>query len=169
MINPTLVLLILNGTRQPPHAWCQWKMIWRWNSFSATNTPQRRKARLPHTEHPNSLPTSYCCPGQHKGVVSRVCFTSAGPIRLRSWMRLSQLCRPGLCRKRITRSTAFVSFINRHYSSLRRQEWLRPCRRVELSASPRQRLQASPFALRLFVQRLDGMPQPATDGLLALR
>lgn len=37
---------VLNSTRQPSHAWCQRKVIWRWNSFSATNPSQRGKARL---------------------------------------------------------------------------------------------------------------------------
>ena len=40
------------------------------------------------TQHPNSLPASCCCPGQLRSVVLRVCFTSARPVRPRSWMRL---------------------------------------------------------------------------------
>jgi hypothetical protein len=36
------------------------------NSGSAANIP---KARLHPTEQPNVLPTSWHCPGQHKGVV----------------------------------------------------------------------------------------------------
>lgn len=36
------------------------------------------------------MPTSEGCSGQHKNVVSRVCFISARPIHFQSWMRLSQ-------------------------------------------------------------------------------
>ena len=42
------------------------------------------------------MPASECCPGQRKGVVSRVYFISAHPVRLQSGMRLFQLCRPRL-------------------------------------------------------------------------
>jgi hypothetical protein len=45
------------------------------------------KARLHHTQHPNALPASERCPGQLKSVVSRVCFNSARPVRLRSSAR----------------------------------------------------------------------------------
>ena len=68
---------------------------------------QRKEAKLAYnqTEHPNALPASWHCPacvagatsarlrpGQLKDVVSRVCFTSARPVRLRSGMRPTQLC-----------------------------------------------------------------------------
>ena len=66
----------------------------RWNSFSATNASQARESLPTQTQHPNSLPASYCCPGQRKGAVLRVCFTSARPVRFRSGMRPFQLCRP---------------------------------------------------------------------------
>jgi hypothetical protein len=62
---------------------------------------KRSKARLRLTEHPNGLRTSCRCPGQRKDVVSRVCFTSARPVRFRSWMRLFKLCHPGRSRGRL--------------------------------------------------------------------
>jgi hypothetical protein len=67
-------------------------MIWRWDSISATNASQRRKDCLHQTKYPSALPASERCPGQHKGKVSRVYFTSARPVRFRSGMRLVQLC-----------------------------------------------------------------------------
>ena len=56
---------------------------------------QRKEAKLAYnqTEHPNALPASWHCSGQRKGVVSRVCFTSARPVHFRSGMRPCQLCR----------------------------------------------------------------------------
>ena len=48
---------------------------------SRLRTPLRRgKAHLPQTEHPSSLPTSYCFPGQPQGAVLGVYFTSARPV-----------------------------------------------------------------------------------------
>ena len=41
------------------------------------------QSRLHLTEHPNSLPASYWCPGQHRSVVLRVSFTSARSVRFR--------------------------------------------------------------------------------------
>jgi len=82
--------LKMNDPRQPMHARCQRKTIGRWGSFSAMNASQlsTKQRSLTQTQHPNALPASWHCPGQHKGVVSRVCFTSARPDRLRSWTRL---------------------------------------------------------------------------------
>ena len=61
-------------------------------SFSVMNATQGSKVDLHQTEHPNALPASWHCPGQHKGAVLRVSFTSTRPVRFRSGMRLSQLC-----------------------------------------------------------------------------
>lgn len=99
----------MNSTRQPIQEACQRKMIWRWDSFSPANASQSEaKLGYHHTEHPNSLPASYCFPGQHKGVVSRVCFTSARPARFRSGMRPSQLCRARLSQHCSALSTAIA-------------------------------------------------------------
>lgn len=99
----------MNSTRQPIQEACQRKMIWRWDSFSPANASQSEaKLGYHHTEHPNSLPASYCFPGQHKGVVSRVCFTSARPARFWSGMRPSQLCRARLSQHCSALSTAIA-------------------------------------------------------------
>jgi REP element-mobilizing transposase RayT len=48
------------------------------------------------TRHPRALPTSWRCPGQHRGAVLRGCFTSARLDRSRSGMRPFQRCLPFL-------------------------------------------------------------------------
>ena len=65
----------------------------RRNSFSVTNASRSKQSSPTQTKQPNALSASWRCPGQHKSVVSRVCFTSARPIRFRSWLRLLRLCR----------------------------------------------------------------------------
>jgi hypothetical protein len=53
----------VNPTRQPRHEVCQRRL----NAGTASRLRtllMRRKARLPHTQHPNALPASWRCPGQ---------------------------------------------------------------------------------------------------------
>src|SRR2546421_4193589 len=66
-----------------------------------TLSPLESKAHLLLTEHPNALPASWRCPGQHKGAVLGVCFTSARLVRFRLWMRLFQQCRLTDTRNRV--------------------------------------------------------------------
>jgi hypothetical protein len=58
---------------------------------SATNATQGSKDCLHQTEHPNALPASWRCPGQPR-MLFGIFFNSQHPVRLRSWMRLPQLC-----------------------------------------------------------------------------
>ena len=67
---------------------------------SVVNATQGSKVHLHQTEHPNALPASWHCPGQHKGAVWRVYFNPARPVRFRSGMRLFRLCRFEVARKR---------------------------------------------------------------------
>jgi hypothetical protein len=48
-----------------------------------------RKAGLHQTEQP----TSWHCPGQHRGMASRACFIAARPVRRWSGLRLVPRCR----------------------------------------------------------------------------
>jgi hypothetical protein len=58
------------------------KNVWRWPSFSATNSPRRKESLPTQTQHPNALPASWHCPGQRKGVVSRGLFHLSPPSSL---------------------------------------------------------------------------------------
>ena len=59
------------------------------NVFTYNNNGQ---ILIRQTKHPNALPASWHCSGQHRSVVSRVYCASARPVRFRSGMRLPQLC-----------------------------------------------------------------------------
>ena len=68
----------------------------RWNSFSVTNAT-RKEAKITYVR----LNTQTPCPPRgavpvNQGRGGRF-FHSARPDRLRSWMRLAQLCQPRLC------------------------------------------------------------------------
>jgi hypothetical protein len=69
-------------TSQPMHQRCHRILIRRWKVFSIANPSPGRKAHLRQTEHPTSLPASDWFPGQLRGVVLRVCFISARPVRI---------------------------------------------------------------------------------------